>query len=42
VRQADEDDYEAFYVSEWPRLFRLTYAISGDVGRAEDAVQSET
>ena len=40
MRQADEDDYEAFYVSVWPRLFRLTYAISGDVGRAEDAVQS--
>ena len=40
MRQADEADYEAFYVSEWPRLFRLTYAISGDVGRAEDAVQS--
>jgi RNA polymerase sigma-70 factor (sigma-E family) len=40
VRQADEDDYEAFYASVWPRLFRLTYAICGDVGRAEDAVQS--
>lgn len=40
MRQADEDDYEAFYASVWPRLFRLTYAISGDVGRAEDAVQS--
>jgi RNA polymerase sigma-70 factor (sigma-E family) len=38
--QADEDDYEAFYRSVWPRLFRLTYAISGDAGEAEDAVQS--
>ena len=24
----------------WSRLFRLTYAISGDAGQAEDAVQS--
>ena len=40
MRQADEDDYEAFYASVWPRLFRLTYAISRDAGEAEDAVQS--
>jgi RNA polymerase sigma-70 factor (sigma-E family) len=40
VRRADEADYAEFYTSAWPRLFRLTYAISGDVGRAEDAVQS--
>lgn len=35
-----EADYEDFYASVWHRLFRLSYAISGDVGRAEDAVQS--
>jgi len=40
MRPADEADFEAFYASVWPRLFRLTYAISGDIGRAEDAVQS--
>jgi RNA polymerase sigma-70 factor (sigma-E family) len=40
VRQADEADYEEFYASVWQRLFRLSYAISGDAGRAEDAVQS--
>jgi RNA polymerase sigma-70 factor (sigma-E family) len=40
VREADEVDYAEFYASAWPRLFRLTYAISGDVGQAEDAVQS--
>jgi RNA polymerase sigma-70 factor (sigma-E family) len=40
VREADEADYAEFYASAWPRLFRLTYAISGDVGQAEDAVQS--
>lgn len=40
MHQADEADYEEFYASAWPRLYRLTYAISGDVGRAEDAVQS--
>ncbi|MFN7150364.1 MAG: SigE family RNA polymerase sigma factor [Microthrixaceae bacterium] len=40
MRQADEADYAEFYAAVWPRLFRLTYAISGDVGQAEDAVQS--
>ena len=40
MRRADEADYAEFYTSAWPRLFRLTYAITGDVGRAEDAVQS--
>ena len=40
MRRADEADYAEFYTSAWPRLFRLAYAISGDVGRAEDAVQS--
>jgi RNA polymerase sigma-70 factor (sigma-E family) len=40
VRRADEAEYAEFYASAWPRLFRLTYAISGDVGQAEDAVQS--
>ena len=40
MREADEADYAEFYASAWPRLFRLAYAISGDAGRAEDAVQS--
>lgn len=40
MRDADEVDYADFYASEWPRLFRVTYAICGDVGQAEDAVQS--
>jgi len=40
VRRSDEADYAELYTSAWPRLFRLTYAISGDAGRAEDAVQS--
>jgi len=40
VRRAEEDAYTDFYTSAWPGLFRLTYAISGDAGEAEDAVQS--
>jgi RNA polymerase sigma-70 factor (sigma-E family) len=40
VRRADEADYAEFYSSAWPHLFRLTFAICGDVGQAEDAVQS--
>jgi RNA polymerase sigma-70 factor (sigma-E family) len=39
VREADEVDYAEFYASEWPRLFRVTYAICADVGQAEDAAQ---
>ncbi len=40
MRRADEAEYAEFYAAVWSRLFRLTYAISGDVGQAEDAVQS--
>lgn len=40
MRRAEEDAYTDFYTSAWPGLFRLTYAISGDAGEAEDAVQS--
>lgn len=40
VRQADEVQYAEFYAVAWPRLFRVLYAICGDVGHAEDAVQS--
>jgi RNA polymerase sigma-70 factor (sigma-E family) len=40
VLRVDEAAYADFYASAWPRLFRLTYAISGDAGQAEDAVQS--
>jgi RNA polymerase sigma-70 factor (sigma-E family) len=39
MREADEVDYAEFYASAWPRLFRVTYAICGDVGQAEDATQ---
>src|SRR3954470_9770502 len=40
VRRADETAYAEFYASVWSSLFRTTYAISGDAGQAEDAVQS--
>jgi RNA polymerase sigma-70 factor (sigma-E family) len=40
MRAAEEEDYAEFYASVWARLFRLAYAICGDVGAAEDAVQS--
>jgi RNA polymerase sigma-70 factor (sigma-E family) len=33
-------DYDDFYVALWPRLVRMTYAVSGDLGVAEDAVQT--
>ena len=33
-------DYDDFYVALWPRLVRVTYAVSGDLGVAEDAVQT--
>lgn len=33
-------DYDDFYVAVWPRLVRTTYAVCGDLGVAEDAVQT--
>jgi hypothetical protein len=33
-------EYDAFYVALWPRPVRTTYAVSGDLGVAEDAVQT--
>ena len=32
--------YDEFYVALWPRLVRTAYAVSGDLGVAEDAVQT--
>lgn len=40
MREVREAEFEEFFASTWPRLFRVTYAITGDVGHAEDAVQS--
>jgi RNA polymerase sigma-70 factor (sigma-E family) len=40
MREVEEVDFAEFYASEWPRLFRLAYAICADAGQAEDAVQS--
>jgi RNA polymerase sigma-70 factor (sigma-E family) len=33
-------EYDDFYVALWPRLVRVAYAVSGDLGVAEDAVQT--
>jgi RNA polymerase sigma-70 factor (sigma-E family) len=33
-------EYDDFYAALWPRLVRTAYAVSGDLGVAEDAVQS--
>ncbi len=34
------DEFTAFYVATWPRLFRTTYAVAGDRQRTEDALQT--
>lgn len=33
-------EYDAVYAALWPRLVRTAYAVAGDVGVAEDAVQT--
>ena len=35
-----ELDYDDVYAALWPRLLRTAYAVSGDLGVAEDAVQT--
>ena len=33
-------EYDDVYAALWPRLVRTAYAVSGDLGVAEDAVQT--
>jgi RNA polymerase sigma-70 factor (sigma-E family) len=33
-------EYDELYAALWPRLVRTAYAVSGDLGLAEDAVQT--
>jgi RNA polymerase sigma-70 factor (sigma-E family) len=33
-------EYDDFYAALWPRLVRTAYAVAGDLGVAEDAVQT--
>jgi RNA polymerase sigma-70 factor (sigma-E family) len=33
-------EFAAFYTATWPRLFRITFAITGDRHLAEDALQT--
>jgi len=40
VGVSDGGDYAAFYTASWPRLLRVTYAVTGDSQRAEDALQT--
>lgn len=41
MREAeDSDEYAAFFAASWPHLLRVTYAVTGDIQRAEDAVQT--
>ena len=37
--RAGEEDFDAFLQAQWTPLVRLAYAITNDLGRAEDAVQ---
>jgi RNA polymerase sigma-70 factor (sigma-E family) len=36
----DGPEYDDFYAAMWPRLVRTAYAVSGDLGVAEDAAQT--
>ena len=36
----EREEFTAFYVATWPRLFRTTYAVAGDRQRTEDALQN--
>ncbi len=40
MRDVREAEFAEFFAATWARLFRATYAITGDVGHAEDALQS--
>lgn len=35
-----EQEFAEVFASAWPRLFRTAYAVAGDAGVAEDAVQA--
>ena len=34
------EDFDDFFRATWPRLFRTAYAVAGDAGSAEDALQA--
>lgn len=40
MREVREAEFAEFFAATWSRLFRTTYALTGDVGQAEDALQS--
>ena len=40
MREQQETEFADFFAATWSRLFRTTFALTGDRGQAEDAVQS--
>jgi RNA polymerase sigma-70 factor (sigma-E family) len=40
VAGPEDDEFADFFAATWPRLYRTTYAVTGDPGAAEDALQS--
>ncbi|HEY0949772.1 SigE family RNA polymerase sigma factor [Nocardioides sp.] len=34
------EDFDNFFRATWPRMFRTAYAVAGDAGAAEDALQA--
>jgi RNA polymerase sigma-70 factor (sigma-E family) len=40
VDKSTETGFAEFFEATWPRLFRTTYAVAGDVSSTEDALQS--
>ncbi len=38
--RSTDAEFADFFAASWPRLFRTTYAITGDRGATEDALQS--
>jgi RNA polymerase sigma-70 factor (sigma-E family) len=40
VHETSETEFAEFFSATWPRLYRTALAMTGDVGQAEDALQS--
>ena len=40
MRAQHDEEFAEFFHATWGRLYRTTYAVAGDAGRAEDALQA--
>ncbi|UPK74511.1 SigE family RNA polymerase sigma factor [Nocardioidaceae bacterium SCSIO 66511] len=40
MRRSERDEFDAFILAAWPRLFRTAYALTGNRADAEDMLQS--